>query len=293
MSRDGKAASKGFGRRQEDRVTPEERIYPLQFILDYVQEKKNTLLALEGSSLHQALRIRETSHAIGRQMALMRQEEGKLTPEQQQLYELLKHQQEQVQELTVGLTRKGLAFEDMDNMLRQAQPFILRLIFKDTLTDTYNRYFFISRGEKLMREAEENIGFSLAFFDIDKFKACNDTYGHEFGDAALKYLSSTINEHLKQNDLHSTYFVRMGGDEFILISNELAFPHFVLLLDDLQRRITGGTIYWEQLSGKITVSVGAANSVFGKLSSPWDVYREADTRLYNAKEKGRNCIVSS
>ena len=44
MSRDGKAASKGFGRRQEDRVTPEERIYPLQFILDYVQEKKNTLL---------------------------------------------------------------------------------------------------------------------------------------------------------------------------------------------------------------------------------------------------------
>ena len=85
----------------------------------------------------------------------------------------------------------------------------------------------------------------------------------------------------------------MGGDEFILISNELAFPHFVLLLDDLQRRITGGTIYWEQLSGKITVSVGAANSVFGKLSSPWDVYREADARLYNAKERGRNCIVSS
>ncbi len=293
MSGQVKKPDGALGRRQEDTETPEEKIYPLRFIVDYVQEKKDALLALEGKALHQTLQIRELTDEITR---LSRQQFGNfqdLPEETKQIFELFLKQQKLIRELTVVLTSNGLAFEDIDNMLQQAQPFILRLIFRDTLTDTYNRYFFISRGEQLLQQAPPAIGLSLAFFDIDKFKLCNDTYGHEFGDAALKYLCHTINEHIQQHDLKDTYFVRMGGDEFILLSTELAFPHFVLLLDDLQRKITAGTICWESISAKITVSVGAANSVFGQMKSPWDVYRMADSRLYLAKERGRNRIVSS
>ena len=294
MSEQQKDTAKKFARRGDDQITPEEKIYPLRFIVDYVVEKKNQLLALEGKSFHQALAIQEISEDIQRLgQKMYREAGGEVSEEVQQLRELLRRQQEQIQELTVGLTRKGLAFEDMDNMIKQAQPFILRLMFRDTLTDTYNRYFFISRSDELLAQADPMIGFSLAFFDIDNFKQCNDVYGHEFGDEALRYLCKTINTHLQQHDLKNTYFVRMGGDEFILISNDLAFPHFVLLLDDLQRKVSAGIIRWEDTTGQIKVSIGAANTVFSNVHTPWEIYRAADERLYIAKRGGKNRIVSS
>lgn len=294
MSEQQKDTAKKFARRGEDQITPEEKIYPLRFIVDYVVEKKNQLLALEGQSLHQALAIQAVSEDIQRlERKLYASIDGEVPDDVKELRSLLYKQQEQVHELTVGLTRKGLAFEDMDNMIKQAQPFILRLMFRDTLTDTYNRYFFISRSDDLLAQADPMIGFSLAFLDIDNFKQCNDVYGHEFGDEALRYLCKTVNTHLQMHDLKNTYFVRMGGDEFILISNDLAFPHFVLLLDDLQRKISGGTICWENTTGKIKVSIGAANTVFSKVNTPWDIYRAADERLYVAKRGGKNRIVSS
>ncbi len=282
-----------FARRGEDQITPEEKIYPLRFIVDYVVEKKNLLMALEGRSLHQALAIQALSEEI-QQMGEKMHGDGKhLSEEEQRVHELFIKQQEMIHELTVGLTKKGLAFEDMDNMIKQAQPFILRLMFRDTLTDTYNRYFFISRSDSLLAQADPSVGFSLAFLDIDDFKQCNDVHGHEFGDEALRYLCKTVNTHLEQNSLDNTYFVRMGGDEFILISNDLAFPHFVLLLDDLQRKISQGTVCWEETTGQIRVSIGAANTVFSKVDTPWEIYRAADERLYVAKRGGKNRIVSS
>lgn len=284
---------KKFARREGDQVTPEEKIYPLRFIVDYVMEKRNFLLSLESQSMHQALDIQNLSEEIMQKGRRMYGNPSSLPPEQKQMFEMLKKQQALIEELTVGLTRKGLAFEDMDNMIRQAQPFIMRLMFRDTLTDTYNRYFFISRSADLLAEAAPKVGFSLAFLDIDDFKQCNDVYGHEFGDEALRYLCKTVNDCLRKRDHNKTYFVRMGGDEFILISNELDFPHFVMLLDDLQRMISSGTVRWEDISGKIKVSIGAANTVFSKIDTPWDLYGVADERLYEAKRAGKNKIICS
>ena len=293
MSKAKSEPTEWIARRGDDQLTPEEKIYPLRFIVDYVVEKKNLLLSLEGQSLRQALDIQSVSDEIHRLAAKLYGAPGHQSGESLEIRELLLKQEKLIRELTVGLTEKGLAFEDMDNMIKQAQPFIMRLMFRDTLTDTYNRYFFITQSDELLAQAGEMIGFSMAFLDIDNFKKCNDVYGHEFGDEALKYLCRTVNRHLHLQNLKSSYFVRMGGDEFILISNELAFPHFVMLLDDLQRKISKGTIHWEDTRGKITVSIGAANTVFSKITTPWEVYRAADERLYEAKRRGKNCIVSS
>lgn len=280
-----------FSRRAEDQITPEEKIYPLRFIIDYVAEKKNLLLALEGQSMHQALDIQAISEEILRKGKKIYGEPEEMNEQDRQMYDLMMKQQKMIHELTVGLTEKSLAFEDIDNMIRQAHPFILRLMFRDTLTDTYNRYFFISRGKELLKEALPEIGFSLAFLDIDDFKRCNDVYGHDFGDEALKYLCRTVNYSLQRHCLNHTYFVRMGGDEFILISNELSFANFTQLLGKLQQRISNGSIQWEDIKGSITVSIGAANSADSSLKTPWEVYRQADERLYKAKGGGKNCIV--
>lgn len=280
-----------FFRRAEDQVTPEEKIYPLRFIIDYITEKKNLLLALEGQSMRQALDIQSISDEILRKGKMIYGAPENMSEQDRQMYNLMIRQQEMIHDLTVSLTEKGLAFEDIDNMIRQAHPFIMRLMFRDTLTDTYNRYFFISQGKDLLKKAPPDVGFSLAFLDIDDFKRCNDVYGHDFGDEALKYLCKTVNYSLHRHNLSHTYFVRMGGDEFILISNELPFTAFTQLLDRLQQRISKGSIHWEDIEGSITVSIGAANSANSGLKTPWEVYRQADERLYKAKGGGKNCIV--
>jgi len=281
----------GFSRRQEDRITPREKIYPLRFIIDYILEKKNLLLTLEGKSMRRTLDIQAISEEILRQGKNLYGDPEKMSEGEQKIYRLLLKQQKMIRQLTVGLTNKGLAFEDMDNMVRQAQPIIMRLMFRDALTDTYNRYFFISHSDELMEKAPKDVGFSLAFLDIDNFKQCNDVYGHDFGDEALKYLSNTVNRRLQQDNLEQTYFVRMGGDEFILISNELPFSDFALLLDELRQRIASGTIQWEDTRGTITVSIGGANSLSSKAETPWEIYRAADERLYAAKSRGKNQIA--
>ena len=84
----------------------------------------------------------------------------------------------------------------------------------------------------------------------------------------------------------------MGGDEFILISNELVFADFVRLLGKMQQSISAGTIQWESTTGTITVSIGAANTVSGKVKTPWELYRAADERLYEAKRRGKNQIIA-
>lgn len=292
MDEQEKDGASGFARRSSDQMTPEEKIFPLRFIIDYVLEKKNLLLALEGTSLHQALLIQSISEDILRRGKKLYKDPGNMSEEERQMYDLLAKQQEMIHQLTVELTEKGMAFEDMDNMIRQAQPFIMRLLFRDSLTDTYNRYFFISRSKELLEQAKPGIGFSLAFLDIDNFKRCNDVYGHEFGDEALKYLCRTVNHRLQRHALKQTFFVRMGGDEFILISNELAFYDFVRLLDRMQKNVSSGTIHWEDTTGTITVSIGAANTAVSNLKTPWDAYRLADERLYEAKHRGKNRIVS-
>lgn len=292
MNEQEKGAASGVARRSSDQMTPEEKIFPLRFIIDYVLEKKNLLLALEGNSLHQALLIQSISEDILRRGKQLYSDPDNMSEQEHQMYDLLTKQQKLIHQLTVELTEKGMAFEDMDNMIRQAQPFIMRLMFRDSLTDTYNRYFFISRNKELMEQAKPGIGFSLAFLDIDNFKRCNDVYGHEFGDEALKFLCRTVNHRLQRHALKQTFFVRMGGDEFILISNELAFSDFLRLLDGMQKSISSGTIQWEDTTGTVTVSIGAANTAVSSLKTPWDAYRLADERLYEAKHRGKNRIVS-
>lgn len=281
-----------FARRQEDKVTPREKIYPLRFIVDYILEKKNLLLTLEGKSLRQTLDIQSISEDILRQGKKLYGNPEEMNEEDQKMYRLLLKQQEMIHQLTIGLTNKGLAFEDMDNMIRQAQPIIMRLMFRDALTDTYNRYFFISHSDDLMEKAPKDVGFSLAFLDIDNFKQCNDVFGHEFGDEALKYLSNTVTRRLQRHNLEQTYFVRMGGDEFILISNELPFHDFLRLLDGIRQSIASGVVQWEDTRGNITVSIGAANSLSSGAETPWEIYRAADERLYEAKDRGKNQIAS-
>lgn len=159
-------------------------------------------------------------------------------------------------------------------------------IFKDTLTNSYNRSFFTENIDKIFKTGKNNKGLSLAFIDIDNFKRFNTNHGHNFGDDVLQQLCSVVND--KINIYNNTYLIRMGGDEFIIISNDLDKNSFFKLMNEINKEI-----YKLELKKDIfiTISIGVANSKADKCDDYLELYNLADKRLYEAKEKGKNQVI--
>ncbi len=114
-----------------------------------------------------------------------------------------------------------LVFEDMTYELRianrdleAAQEELRRLATVDLLTGCYNRRFLEeSIGHELTRHRRYRTPLCLVFADIDRFKAINDSHGHDMGDRVLKFVAEFLTRNVREAD----YVVRWGGDEFLLV----------------------------------------------------------------------------
>ena len=96
----------------------------------------------------------------------------------------------------------------------EAEKSLKKLVYYDFLTAIYNRHMLDISFEKeiaLCLHSEQPM--SIIFFDIDRFKKINDTYGHKKGDSILKTLAQIVSSHIRTGDI----FGRWGGDEFLLI----------------------------------------------------------------------------
>jgi diguanylate cyclase (GGDEF)-like protein len=114
-----------------------------------------------------------------------------------------------------------LIFEDMTYELRvmnrrleAAREELLQAAITDPLTGCHNRRFLEQvQDRELKRHARFTLPLSLLFIDIDKFKAINDTLGHDAGDRVLQYVSRFLKRHIREAD----YVFRWGGDEFLVL----------------------------------------------------------------------------
>jgi diguanylate cyclase (GGDEF)-like protein len=114
-----------------------------------------------------------------------------------------------------------LIFEDMTYELRltnrrleAAREDLLRAAITDPLTGCHNRRFLEQvQDRELKRHARFGLPLSLLFIDIDKFKAVNDTLGHEAGDRVLQHVARFLKRHIREAD----YVFRWGGDEFLVL----------------------------------------------------------------------------
>jgi len=114
-----------------------------------------------------------------------------------------------------------LVFEDMTYELRMtnrrleaAREELLQAAITDPLTGCHNRRFLGQvQDRELKRHERFTLPLSLLFIDIDKFKAINDTLGHEAGDRVLQYVARFLKRHIREAD----YVFRWGGDEFLVL----------------------------------------------------------------------------
>jgi diguanylate cyclase (GGDEF)-like protein len=98
--------------------------------------------------------------------------------------------------------------------LESAQQDLVQAAITDALTGCHNRRFFEQVVDReLQRHARFRLPLSLLFIDVDRFKAVNDTLGHEAGDRVLRYVASFLKRHIREAD----YVFRWGGDEFLVL----------------------------------------------------------------------------
>ncbi|PID38455.1 MAG: GGDEF domain-containing protein [Deltaproteobacteria bacterium] len=165
---------------------------------------------------------------------------------------------------------------------------IYRLTTVDGLTQVYNKRYFlevlereISRGHRYGRD------LSLIMFDIDHFKSVNDTFGHLAGDYVLKHLASVIKERIRREDIMARY----GGEEFAIILPEIDGDNSRRFAEKIRRIVERTTFRFEDTKIPITISIGVATAG-PDTGGPTEFIRESDEKLYEAKRRGRNCVVA-
>ncbi len=172
-----------------------------------------------------------------------------------------------------------------------------RLMREDELTKILNRRGFLHETEKLFREIQgaratrerRKHGIVLEdlcvlLFDIDHFKKLNDIYGHEMGDAALKFFAFLVRHRLRASDV----FARWGGEEFVVALPFTRRHDAAALAEEIRTFIEERGLKYRNRIIHITVSIGVA--AYRNDAALHDLIRRADAAMYQAKQHGRNQV---
>ena len=166
---------------------------------------------------------------------------------------------------------------------------IYRLTIIDALTGIFNkRYLTEFLDREVARAARHHRPLTVLFFDIDHFKAVNDALGHLAGDAVLRGLAARLKECFHPEDC----FARYGGEEFaaVLVETPAAVG---AEMADLVRNIVAATPFcYGPGNRSITISLGVAGYDGTGTVSADKLLRQADNKLYQAKNGGRNRVVA-
>lgn len=155
----------------------------------------------------------------------------------------------------------------------------------DALTGLFNRRMAWEYLEQLVESSEEIGGFSLCICDIDFFKKVNDNYGHDFGDEVLKGIANILKEETDGKKLAA----RWGGEEFLLLFPGYNGDDAYISLEHIRRKIKALKVKKDGKEVGVTMTFGLAEYDFSH--TPDRTIKEADERLYQGKEAGRDRIV--
>jgi len=161
---------------------------------------------------------------------------------------------------------------------------------RDGLTNLFNRHFMeISLDREIRRAARSRTELAVLMIDVDHFKHFNDTFGHEAGDYVLREVAEVFRNTVRVEDI----ICRYGGEEFVIIFPETGAESAKTRAEEIRRQIQRLQLRFrgENLR-ETTVSIGIA--VYPEAgNSLVELLRNADRALYAAKNRGRNCVVTS
>ena len=133
----------------------------------------------------------------------------------------------------------------------------------------------------LKQKMREERQIAIAFIDLDGFKAVNDTWGHNAGDAVLRSVATKLLSNLREQD----FVCRVGGDEFILLFNSQSPSDWTLVCNRLLAAIKEPH-YWEEKELYVSASIGLAIAEEGDTDVK-PLIKQADLLMYNVKKDGK------
>jgi diguanylate cyclase (GGDEF)-like protein len=180
-----------------------------------------------------------------------------------------------------SLYRRGLE-------LKEAYKRIEELAELDELTGSLNRRSIMhSLDEEINRARHSNIPCAIALIDLDWFKRINDQFGHPVGDEALRAFAITVFANIRSIDK----FGRYGGEEFLLILPETSDSAALRIVDRLRKIVA--SLDWTAISQNMAVTMSAGLATLRPDDTADSILARADRLLYQAKDLGRNQVVST
>lgn len=174
-----------------------------------------------------------------------------------------------------------------EDALKESEARYRLLSQTDGLTGLFNRRHLqhCLQGE-VERASRYGRPLSLLMIDCDHFKTINDTWGHLTGDRVLQELAVQIRASLRACDRAFRY----GGEEFVVLLSETQGEDARLLAERLREGLGGlARLYGPGATSPFTVSIGVAEYCPGE--TEYALLSRADTAVYEAKRRGRNCVV--
>lgn len=178
------------------------------------------------------------------------------------------------------------AFNTMLSRIHERDVRLNHLAYKDNVTGLFNRHYFKERADQAVGNAMRyGSNCCLMFIDLDRFKAVNDTLGHDVGDELLLAVAQRLAALLRNNDV----ICRIGGDEFAVVLEN------VKNLGDLgtlaQKMVNSLAQVFHLRNEEIYIGASIGISICpDHASSVTDLLRCADIAMYQAKAQGRGCF---
>jgi len=160
------------------------------------------------------------------------------------------------------------------------------LMVRDSLTGLLNHSAILEALKNTLASEQRCQGkMCFAMLDVDNFKQVNDVHGHAVGDQVLLALSRILKQRLRSTD----FIGRYGGEEFALVFPSLDLDTTERIINTLREAFQRVVFNSEQ--GDFFCSFSAGVSFFPSIDTVHELVNQADSALYKAKHKGRNCVV--
>jgi two-component system cell cycle response regulator len=171
--------------------------------------------------------------------------------------------------------------------LEEKNRLLEQLALTDPLTGLPNRRAIEQWGTRQLSGAiRHDFQLVVVEADLDQFKAINDTYGHDAGDAVLRRFSEILKINTRQCDISG----RIGGDEFLLVITYVDPEGIQTAIERIREQLQACTFSFAGTEVRVTASFGIADFRRGQSSDFNRLIVQADVALYSAKRLGRNRV---
>ncbi|BFM10703.1 diguanylate cyclase [Simiduia litorea] len=184
--------------------------------------------------------------------------------------------------------RSAVRLKQSQDELAAANETLATIASTDSLTECFNRrHFFELCNIEFSKSKRHLRPLSVIMLDADKFKAINDNFGHAMGDEALKTIAEVCKACIRESDI----LARLGGEEFAICCPESTCDGAARIAERIRLAIEKRVITLNGKSTQFTLSLGVTE--FTGAETQFDqLVNRADRLLYQAKEQGRNCVIS-